>query len=137
MITYSDLTTEELNYLRSKWDSEETELTKERGRKLTRLNERLSRTAEDAVAKTALATELQQMQTVLAELQAGSATAASIAIVQAQVDALQARYDGYGTGTSTVSNTDAMLYQQELDELDALKAIRTTGIAAIDTQLGV
>ncbi len=136
MVNFSDLTTEELNYLRSKWDSEETEMTKEKARKTTRLNDRLSRTAEDAVAKSELETELQDMQAVLTELQNASASAATIATVQGQVDSLQVQVDSFGTSTGHVSNTDAMLYQIELDELDALKALRTSRIADIDTELG-
>lgn len=136
MVTYADLSTTELEYLRSKWDSEVTELTKERGRKQTRLNDRLNRTAEDAAEKTELENELQEMQTVLTELQNANASSAAIATIQAQVNALQARVDGFGSGTSYVSNTDAMLYQLELDEIDALKTLRTTGLGNINTQLG-
>ena len=136
MITVSDLTADELAYLRSKWGSEETELQREKSRKMNRLNDRLNRTAEDAIALSELETDLQEMQGVLSDLQAGSGSATSIARIQTQVDALEAQVNGFGTSTTHVSNTDAMLYQLELDELDALRTLRVDKIAEIDAQLG-
>ena len=136
MITFNDLTTEELTYLRSKWTSEVPELTKERGAKQKRLNDRLSRTAEDAAAKTELETSLQEMQAVLTELQNNGSPAAVVATIQTQVNNLQAEIDSFGSGSTHVSNTDAMLYQLELEELDSIKTLRSNKIAEIDTVLG-
>jgi len=53
-------------------------------------------------------------------------------VQQTIVDRLQTDVDSLDSGSSSISNTDALLYQMELDEIDASKALRTTQIAAID-----
>lgn len=132
MVNLEDLTPAELQYLRSKWASEITEIDKEKARKLDRLEDRLDKQAEEATAEAELEASLTLAQDVLAQLIASGAAQALIDGQQAAVDKLQDEVNSFGLSTSYVSNTDAMLQQMEMDELDQASALRTARIAAID-----
>lgn len=132
MITLNDLTPTELQYLRSKWVSQQTEINKEKASKTKRLTLRLNSQGEDAIAKAELEAELTHATAVLNNLTTNNADPALIAAQQAVVNDIQLKLDGFGLSSSYVSNTDAMILQMELDELDSHIALRTAKIAAID-----
>jgi len=136
MVTLSELTTTELGYLRSKWNSEVTELNKEKARKRSRLDDRLSRQAEDGTALTVLEASLAHAEAGLAHMVSTGADAELITNQQSVVDDLQAQIDNFSTSASYLSNPDALLVQMELDELEQDKILRTAKIAEITTLLG-
>lgn len=121
--------------MRSKWNSQKSELDKERARKLDRLNDRLTNQNDDANQQAELEAELVDAQGVLAHLQGTSADQSLIDAQQTRVDELQAEIDGIGLSTSYVSKTDARIIQMELDELAFSASQRETRIAEIDALL--
>ena len=132
MISLNELSATELQYLRSKWASEQTELDKEKARKLERLEQRLDNQGEDAVVQANLEADLAHAQSVRDILVANNADPAIIASQEAVVAELESKVNSFGLSTSYVSNTDAMLQQMELDELQDASVLRATKIAEID-----
>lgn len=135
MTVLSDLTTEELQYLRSKWSSEQTELVKERARKIERLNNRLQSQQADAQAQAQAKEELVHAQAVYDVLVAGNADQALINSQQAVIDGLQAEVGLAGASAAFVSRTDSMQQQMEFDELEFAANKRSEQIAAVDALL--
>jgi hypothetical protein len=135
MITLNELSVSELQYLRSKWSSEKTELNKERARKMDRLEERLSSQDDDATAQAEKVASLNHAQAVLDQLVSSAAAPPLIAAQQAVIDELQAQVDGFGLSSSFVSNTDALMAQMEFDELEFAVQKRTDRLAEVDALL--
>lgn len=89
MIALEDLTAEELQYMRSKWETEKTDLEKERDRKADRLNDRLNRQTEDLSEKNIASNKLEHAQEVLEELVANGTEQDMLDQQQAVIDELQ------------------------------------------------
>lgn len=132
MITLNDLTADELQYVRSKWASEITELDKEKARKQERLTSKLESQEDDAAVKATLAADLAHAQSVRDVLIANNADAALIAAQEAVIAEKQAELSSYGLSSSYVSPTDAILQQMDLDELAFAAQKRVERIAEID-----
>ena len=132
MITLNDLTAEELQYVRSKWASEITELDKEKARKQERLEAKLDSQGEDAAVQANLEADIAHAESVKGILVANNADAAIIASQDAVIAELQSDLDSYGLSASCVSPTDAILQQMELDVLAFESQKRTDRIVEID-----
>jgi hypothetical protein len=132
MIPLNELSAAELQYLRQRWASEQTDMDNERARKLARLESRLESQGEEAVAEANLEADLAHAQAVLAILVANNAAAPIIASQEALVAELQDQVNSFGLSTSYVSNTDAWRLQMDADELQQSSLLRATRIAEID-----
>lgn len=132
MIPLTDMTTEDLDYLKKRFSTEVDDIQDDINTRQTRLDNRLARQAQDAVAQAALQTELTDAQTMLAELQAGNASATSIAMAQTVVDERQAESSNLSASPSYISNREAQVIQLEIDVLEQAKVVRNTRIAEID-----
>ena len=132
MITLNDLTTEELQYVRSKWASEITEIDKEKARKQERLEARLESQGDDAAAKATLQADITHAESVRGVLVANNADAALMAAQDAVIAELQSELDAFGLSSSYVSPTDAILQQMGLDELAFASQKRADRIVEID-----
>ncbi len=129
------MTTEDLEYLKKRFSTEVDDIQDDINTRQVRLNNRLQRQAEDAVAQAALQTEISDAQTMLAELQAANASASSIATAQAVVDERQAESTNMTASPSYVSDREAQVIQLEIDVLEQAKTVRNTRIGEIDTVL--
>lgn len=136
MVSLGELSNAELEYLRSKWDSEATELKNERQRKAKRLDDRLARQAEDGTGQTVLENEKAHAEAVLNLLVASNADASLIAEQQTIVAEIQAKMNELSSGTSYLSKTDALLLLMELDELESQSDLREDQVANIDDLIG-
>tara|TARA_B100000508_G_scaffold140124_1_gene140211 strand:- start:3223 stop:3627 length:405 start_codon:yes stop_codon:yes gene_type:complete len=132
MITLNNLTTEELQYVRSKWASEITELDKEKARKQERLEAKLESQGDDAAIKAGLEADITHAEAVRDLLVASNADAAIIASQNAVIAELQSELNGIGLSSSYVSPTDAILQQMDLDELAYASQRRAARIVEID-----
>lgn len=132
MYTLNDLSTEELEYLHSKWTSEITELSDKKNKRETSLNRRLNSQEEDAI-------ELQDIEAERAHAQAMYDTAVAASAPQSQldrqlvlIDELQQSIDGYSASSAYVSKTGSLLIQLELAVIEQEINLRQASIAAID-----
>lgn len=135
MILLEDMTTEELQIMRSKWVGQNADLEKERDRKQKRLESRLESQDDEAGAQADKIANLEHAQSMLALAVSSNAGAAAINRQQALVDSLQEEVDDIGLSTSYVSKTDARQVQMELDELDFAISQRALRITEIDAEL--
>ncbi len=136
MIPFTDMITEDLEYLKKRFSTEVDDIQDDIDTRQTRLNTRLQRQAQDAVAQTELQTALTAAETMLAELQAANASASSIATAQAVVDERQAESINLTASPSYVSDREAHVIQLEIDVLEQAKVVRNTRIGEIDSALG-
>lgn len=135
MIELSELSTEELEYMLSKWTSEKTELEKQKAQRAERLDTRLNVQTEDAAVQATREADLSHAQGVLTALVNAGEAQAMIDEQQAVVDELQAIVDGYGLSSSYISHTDARIIQMDLDELEFSISHRGTRISEIEALL--
>jgi len=135
MISLEDLSSNDLEYLRSKWYTETFDLKGEMARKQLQLSNKLSRLTDRELTKTALESKLGYTEVVLDELVSANAKAKLIRTQQTLVGNLRIKLKEFGSKPGSFSKVDALLMQFELDEMEQECTLLTTKIEKIDILL--
>ena len=135
MTEFSNLTTEQLTYLKQKWSAEAHELNREIVRTTTRLNTRVNRQDVNQQEIAALSGDLANAQGLLDHLITTSAPQEMIDNQQALVDRLQGELDTANGASNGLTATEAVLQQAGIDELELQKQYREDKIGEIDAIL--
>lgn len=134
-IELSNLSAEQLLYLKQKWSAEMRELELDQSRATERLETRLERRASNTEELDALEDKLASAQTLLDHLQNTSAPSALITAQEVVVNDLQKSYDSQSRGSGVLTDEEAVLQQVTIDELALRKTYRADKIAEADAIL--
>ncbi len=128
----SEMSTEQLTYLKQKWSAEVIELDREIIKAQTRLSSKLDRQELDQSEIDALTDDLAKAQSLLDHLTSTSAPQEMIDNQQALVTKVQGELDAESKGTNVLTDTEAYLQQASIDERLLEKQYREDKIAEID-----
>lgn len=135
MTNLSDLSPEQLTYLKQKWSAETHELNRDIIRSSTRLNSRIERQTLNQQEIETLQADLANAQGLLDHLTNTGAPTNMIENQQALVDRLQAELDTANSASNGLTPTEAVLQQAGIDELELQKQYRTDKITEIEAIL--
>ncbi len=128
----SELTQEQLRYLRQKWSSELIELNREKIRAQRRLDRRLEKQTIDETEVATLSVELERAIALLSHLQTTSAPAELITAQQEVVNKVQKEYDDESNGLNVLTDEEAHIQQLSIEELEQRKEVRQVKITELD-----
>lgn len=134
-IELSNLSAEQLLYLKQKWSAEMRELELDQSCATERLETRLERRASNTEELDALEDKLSSAQTLLDHLQNTSAPSAPITTQEVVVNDLQKSYDAQSRGSGVLTDEEAVLQQVTIDELALRKTYGADKIAEADAIL--
>ena len=131
----NDLADDQLTYLKQKWSAESHELDREKQRNAARLNARVERQEVNKQEVDTLADDLTTAKNLLTHLVNTSAPQEMIDKQQALVDKLQTEKDEADNASSGLTQTEVVLQQASIDEIDLQRQYRLDKITEIDTIL--
>jgi len=133
MADLSQMTQEQLKYLRQKWSSEITELVRETNRAQKRLNKRVEKQELDETELFLLSTDLESARTILNHLQNSGAAENIIAVQQEAVDKLNQKYLDESSGVSNMSAEEVQLQQLLIEEMQQKRVLRENRISELNS----
>lgn len=135
MIDLNDLANDQLTYLKQKWSAEAHELDREKQRNAARLSARVERQELNQQEVSTLADDLSNAQSLLTHLVTTSAPQEMIDKQQALVNKLQSEKDVADSATNGLTQTEVVLQQAGIDEVDLQRQYRIDKITEIETIL--
>ena len=135
IVNLNDLADDQLTYLKQKWSAESHELDREKQRNAARLNARVERQEVNKQEVDTLADDLTTAKNLLTHLVNTSAPQEMIDKQQALVDKLQTEKDEADNASSGLTQTEVVLQQASIDEIDLQRQYRLDKITEIDTIL--